>query len=289
MSGRKRIDIIRDGVTPTELRAEGQRAVWRALVSTAASAMQDGVTEPHWIAEISDPRSRLGGQVAVRRGRPVTAAQQRKTLARAWSAAAKWLENAEPAWTREDVTRRLAEIRDVIAHPDAQLHDTHRAILAHAVDVAMSIGTNRPALPRRRIAEATGLRDREVRTALEQMHDAGLLVAEVRGRPGPDPARRRATCYRLPDPARVPIPEPVNRPMGHEAPAHMPMAVEPTDPAHMPMADGVVTVTVAGSPAALVEALRLLAAAPDVEVTPTSSHDVGDANIVPIERGRRAS
>lgn len=102
-------------------------------------------------------------------------------------------------YDREAARERARAVRDWTADAETQLPDAERAILAHAATVALHHGTDRPALPRRGILEATRLGERTIRTALDRMHRAGLLRCEVRGRPGgPATRTRRASCYRLP-------------------------------------------------------------------------------------------
>jgi hypothetical protein len=54
------INLIRDGVSRSKLRAGGDRAVFNALVSTATSAQQRGHTYAEWAALISQVNSALG-------------------------------------------------------------------------------------------------------------------------------------------------------------------------------------------------------------------------------------
>jgi hypothetical protein len=63
------IDLIRDGVRWSKLRAGGDRAVFTALVRTAASAQQRGHTYPQWAELIS----RSAAPSAARPGRPAGA------------------------------------------------------------------------------------------------------------------------------------------------------------------------------------------------------------------------
>jgi hypothetical protein len=68
-----------------------------------------------------------------------------------------------------------------------------------AAQIAVENGTNRPALPRRRLEKETGLGLTAVRTALTRLAGKKLLALEVRGRPaGPGSQKRHANLYRLP-------------------------------------------------------------------------------------------
>lgn len=197
------IDLIVDGVPGYDLAREGDRAVWRALVRTAASAMQRDVTEPEWTAELNKARSTLGRQARLPRSRKErTEVQYGKMLHNAWTAAAKWLtEKAEPAISRDQVLTHITAVENFIADADGALTENQHAVLQYAVTVARKHSTTRPALPRLATAEATGLTERTTRTTIASLVTAGLLVLDVRGWGGKTEAkaRWRANLYRLPD------------------------------------------------------------------------------------------
>jgi len=203
------VDLIRDGVSPIELRAKdgGDRAVWKALVRTAASASQRGQSEQEWAALVTDPASALGGQSKLKHGRKARgAADHAKTLRAAWQTAQKWVTNAPTPIDRDDALHRARAVRDWAADPAVPLDDAERAVLAYAAAFAAQKGTDRPALPRRALMDALGLPERAVRGALGRLHDAGLLTLEVRGKscdPQRPNARRRANLYRLPGAAAM--------------------------------------------------------------------------------------
>lgn len=200
------IDVVRDGLTPAELKGRGDTAVWAALRSTAMSAMQGGYGFPDWCATVLEPRSRLGAQVRVRVGRgdkPRTPEDVHRQLATAWdSAAARVAES--PAWTRDDVLAVVQELRDELADSAHQLTDAEAAVMLHALDVAAERGTTRPALPRHAVVTAcgaVGIGERATRTALQRLLDGGALHLAVKGRPGVGSASGtsgRANLYRLP-------------------------------------------------------------------------------------------
>lgn len=194
------VDLIRDGVRPADLRVGGDRAVWRALVSTAASALQRGHDFTDWAALVTETRSNLGRQMRLKGGtkeRPQRAVE--RTLTKAWETAEKFVSEAPAPFTRDDALAHVALVRDWTADADSPLDDNERAVMAAACVIAERNGTTRPALPRRTVIEGTGLGERTVRTTLDRLHRRGLLVLEVRGRAGGDVSRRRAGLYRLPD------------------------------------------------------------------------------------------
>lgn len=193
------MDLIRDGVPPAALKAGGDRAVWNALVRTAASACQRGQSRTEWEGLLAESRSRLGAQARLKRGRTErTARDYHRVLNNAWARAATWLLTAEPALSIQRIRERADTVTAVAADPEAPLPDAYRAVLAHAANVARRNGTTRPALPRRAVAEATGLTERTARTTLEALHRDGLLRLEVPGRSSSDPRRQRAGLYQLP-------------------------------------------------------------------------------------------
>lgn len=194
------IDLIRTGVPPAELRTSGDRAVYRALVRTAASAHQRGQSFPEWAELVGQAASTLGRQAKLRSsGKEKTRAAYEKTLRNAWDAAGKWLTTAAPALTRDDALAHVAVVRDWVADADSPLDDDERAVMAAACVVAARNGTTRPALPRRALIQETGLGERTVRTVLDRLDARGVLRLEVPGRSGADIGRRRAALYRLPD------------------------------------------------------------------------------------------
>lgn len=199
------VDLIRDGVAPRDLRAEGEKAVWKALVKTAVSAMNRGVDRVEWISLIDEPGSHLGTQARLKRGtKPRTTTEYRRTLERAWAAGRDWLATRPAAFGPVEITDRIRKVRERVENPQAALSDVERVILLYACEFAASRMTDRPALSRRGVMAATGLSERVTRDALDRMADVGLLILEVRGKPGA--TSNRANCYRLPSPDRIPVP-----------------------------------------------------------------------------------
>ena len=196
------IDRIRDGVPAAELRRAGTGAVWKALVSTAASAQQRGWTQPDWTALLDEPQSRLGAQAKVERHKPLPARRYHRTLANAWAAADRWL-TERPTWTRDDILTRIENLRATIA--DLPLADDDRLIMHAAITIAAKNGTTRPALPWRTLAAETGLTQHRVRTGLARLGELRLLVLERRGYGGA--VRRRANLYQLGETVHIPVPK----------------------------------------------------------------------------------
>jgi hypothetical protein len=198
------VDLIRTGVPPSELRTGGARAVYRALVQTAASAHQRGHDFAGWAALVTEARSALGRQLRLKGGtkeRPQRAVE--RDLRGAWEDAEKFVAEAPAAYTRDDALVRVAAVRDWAADAGSPLDDNERAVMAAACRIAERIGTTRPALPRRTLVQETGLGERTVRTTLDRLGRRQLLVLEVPGKAAGDASRRRAHLYRLPDPAAL--------------------------------------------------------------------------------------
>lgn len=190
------VDLIRDGVSKQELRGRGTQAVWNALVRTACSAMQRRWSCDQWATLVNDPRSHLGRQASINKGRPV---DLNKMLVSAWSKAEQWLANKPPPFTREDAIAHAKYVLAWAAHPNVDLPSTVRTVLVFAAEEGIRYGTTRPALPRRLVAEKAGLGERQVRTALTWLERCDLLILDQRGRPaGADALRRRANLYLLP-------------------------------------------------------------------------------------------
>jgi len=131
------IDLVRDGVHPAKLREEGPRAVWHALVRTAASATQRGWDRWEWQELLKEPGSGLGRQAATRDGRrPRTAQAIAKMLDEAWDKGTVWVSEQPPMWTRaqavEQATRRADLVAELAADSAAPLTPSQRAVLAHA-------------------------------------------------------------------------------------------------------------------------------------------------------------
>lgn len=203
-------DLVRDGVSPRDLKAQGGQAVWRALVRTAASAHQRGWDRWEWEAFVCEARSRLGTQARLKDGkRERTDKALSDYLAAAWDQATTWVSEQDAAWTPDDLAEqarvRATAVLAMCADPGADLTDAERAVLAYAATQARTRGWDRVQMARRNVEEATGVGERSVRTALRRLEDRGLLSLDVRGRSG-RPGRvtqdgrpmARANLYRLP-------------------------------------------------------------------------------------------
>jgi hypothetical protein len=186
------IDLIRDGARPGD-------SPWSALLSTANSAICCGWSRAEWIALLQQARSRLGLQIRIEHDRERPKDRVLRDLLKAWSKAEIFLAE-NPPHDRQHFLDQVEEIAAWLQEADlAGLTGPQRVVLAHAVAVARRNGTNRPALPRREIVAATGLGERQVRTALTGLQRRGLLVCEEAGSAaGPGARRRRAALYRLP-------------------------------------------------------------------------------------------
>ncbi len=204
-------DIIRDGVDEADLRADGDRAVWAALVSTAASRMQRSDTQAAWARDVlDDPRTALGRQVKVRaNGKTRTALAVTKMLLNAWTAAETWLATQPPAWGTDDARvaaeERAGQYHALADDPRTDLSPGERKVLHHVADVAAKRGSTRLTMPRRDLMDATGLGLTTLRTALARLEKRGYLTLAERGKPRGKYANRRpqAAVYRL---APLPVP-----------------------------------------------------------------------------------
>jgi hypothetical protein len=201
---RPMIDVIRDGVPPAALkrsRCGGDCAVFRALVSTAASAQLRGWDLWEWEALLSDdPRSQLGRQARIENMRPLNDRRYRKRLQAAWEAAEQWLADRPDRWTSEQIAAHIADVRQFVA--DAPMTEDERAVMVCACDFAAKYGTDRPAMPWRAVRTETGLGPSRTRTILAQLCEIDLLTLARHGgyRSG---GRSKANLYKLPSPAAM--------------------------------------------------------------------------------------
>jgi hypothetical protein len=197
------IDKIRDGVSPNDLAKKGDRAVFNALVSTAASAQMRGWNLWDWEPLILEPKSHLGTQLRLKGGRRArTPMAIHKTLGEAWEKAWEWCTEKAP-WNAAEV-RQVAQERgraakDVAADPDADLTDAERSVLSFAAAQSLDRGLLQVALPVRILIAATGLGLTALRTALKRLETKGLLTLVEAGKPrGPKAKMARANLYALP-------------------------------------------------------------------------------------------
>jgi len=183
------IDLIRDGVPPADLRRDGQRAVWSALFRTAASAAQRGQDGWEWECLLREPSSVLGRQASTRDGQRLkTERSIAKTYAAAWDRATAWVSEQPAKWTKaeaeEQAVCRANLVAELAADPEVMLPQSSRAVLAYAANEARRLTSDRPALPRKEMLEATGLGLTALRTALARLDEMGLLMLAERGRRG---------------------------------------------------------------------------------------------------------
>ena len=208
-----KIDKIRDGVPGAGLCEGGGKAVWSALLSTAASAYQRGWDCWEWQELVLSPSSALGRQVQLRDGRkPQSKMAVQKILDSAWDKATAWTSEQPPPHTRkemaQDARARADALLLVAQDPAWPLLAADRRVLAYACELAKTRGINRVALPWRGVVEGTGVGERSVKNALRRLVRLNLLWLEERGKPGT--YRARAALYAL-------LPVPVNGSVGPPA------------------------------------------------------------------------
>lgn len=195
------IDLIRDGVPPRDLAARGDRAVWTALVKTAASASLRGHDQWEWVDLLQQPKSRLGAQARLQKDRRVRSPLALATyLDEAWETATAWASEQPSQRTWRVDLLNAENLRDLLADPATPIADDERAVLAFAASESLRRESVTPILARRQVATGTGLTERRARTVLDRLTDAGVLRVAQRGRPGaPGSGLARVTTYRLPD------------------------------------------------------------------------------------------
>lgn len=211
------IDKIRDGVARDILRAKGDRAVFGALVSTAASALQRGWSYTEWAGLVLEAASHLGNQARLKNGKERGALRTEKFLTQAWETAQTWLATqAEPRLDRDQMRAEAERRRDqmmlVVADPDNGLQDNDRAVLAYVSNLAAERGTYKVAISRTKLKEDLDINQTAGRNSLQRLCAQGYLELVEKGRPGGERTRRRrANAYsvasQLPATATSPIPE----------------------------------------------------------------------------------
>ena len=218
------IDVIRDGVPKSDLKANGGRAALHELRRTALSAQLHGQDRAEWLALVSDPYNALARQYAMSDGRkPKKALSLHRNLLDIWEKAAEYLSTLPGTWTGEEVAAqahlRADAIDSLVANPHVDLTEPERAVLTYAAQQARERGMLRVALPRRAVMEATNLGERATRTALTGLDWTRLLTLAIPGRGGKARIHRRANIYALAElPAiaayrhRDPVPQPGQRP-----------------------------------------------------------------------------
>jgi hypothetical protein len=194
------VDLARYGVTDSDLRRAGDRAVYNALVRVAMSAVNADWDYGRFAVFIAEPRSNLGQQARLRHGKPVESVRYERMLRAAWTRAAERVEGSQKI-SKLDVDERVRDLRWLIEDADTDLNDAERAVLGHACDIAAKIGTLTPAMPWRAVKEATGLGEKSTKNTLARLTERGLLRVASLGKRGA--GSKVATCYHLPLPEHV--------------------------------------------------------------------------------------
>ncbi len=203
------IDSLRDGVPAAELKSRGDKAVYKTLFGSAASAANRGWDCWEWQSLVLEPKNVLAQQARLKKGRqPRSPVEMTAYLDSVWDAATAWVSKAPSAWSNDDaaaeVERRVSSLTAVLEEPGCGLLDADRRVLAYACGRAVELGTTRVALPKLATAEAVGMGERSTKNSLDRLHKAGLLVLVERGRPGgPSSRQRQANLYELADAERA--------------------------------------------------------------------------------------
>jgi hypothetical protein len=205
------IDLITVGVPAKELARSGHKAVWAALVRTAASAQHHHWSLIDWEYLVLDERRTLGKQVATQGGRQRSPVAVLKQLNKAWDAAWSW-RTQQPPWdtaeAEEQVHERADALLAIAANPDAPLNLVERNILTFAAQQAIQRRNTKVAMPWRTTKKNYQHGQTAIRNAHDRLAVRGLLPLHERGVPsGALATKRRANLYRLPatdDPALAP-------------------------------------------------------------------------------------
>lgn len=310
--------LICEGVPAADLATKrADRAVWTALLRTAASASVRGQHQWEWEDQLLAADSRLGQQARRHgRGKVRSPEQFMALLDKVWTRADQWLEEQDPAKNRDEMreqgNERAHAVLAAVEDPAALLSDAERAVLdviARAVldHNAEGKAFDRVMMPRHRLQPATGLGLTALRTALRRLEGRGLLVLVEKGRPRGAAARQkaRANVYGLPTRAALysavrPIGVPED---GSVVPAALvcgaPTSERPGAPAQVCSAPSpatgpeaqMVTLTLSAPDAEqLAAALALVRREVDVQVRAAPAEAAGlPANVTPLAVRRKAS
>lgn len=202
---RQYVDLLTSGISKQELKASGDRAVDRALMRTALSAVGRGWARGDWLCLIQDPRCTLAQQAKLHNGRPRGDEKHARYLGDIWERALK----AHRPQGKGDKRVFAAEAESLIREWDAWLTE-HPAsldnidvlIVCAFLDKIASVGSRRVAYGRQRLLDETQLPEYDLRQRLDILHADKLLECVERGVPsGPYSTHRRANVYVLCDPA----------------------------------------------------------------------------------------
>lgn len=154
------IDLIADGVPLGDLRRKGHRAVYNAMVRTAASAQQRGWSRVQWEALIEERALGMQNRTDAG-GRPVNPKAARRRLWKAWDAAAEWLDDQEAPWSDNAARQRVHDLAEALTtatlDEDNDLTPSERRLLAHVAAVAATRGSDRLTLARGNRDSRTGV------------------------------------------------------------------------------------------------------------------------------------
>jgi hypothetical protein len=201
---RPAIDLVRDGVDSRTLDAEGDRAVWGALLSTAESWHLRGSTFIDWAGTLDEPQSNLGRQAKIvsKTQRPRTRAGYERLLRKVWTKAEHYLATGPPLRTADDFradAKMLGETLDLAPDVD-ELTGADRRMLRYVLTLAEQHGTRSPCVPCRPAADALGITPMTASRTLRRLVEAGWLDLAEQGVPrGPSAVGPpRASRYAVP-------------------------------------------------------------------------------------------
>lgn len=201
LSGRI-IDLIRDGAPIDAIKSHGHDpAVWSALVSSAMSAVNRGWSAPDFVTLVLEPKSHLGSQASLKKGKNRGRAQTTRLVYDAWDRAQENVKSS-PAWTAGDLHQRAQERQARSAHALKQvgLTEAEQLVMRHVARRLSEAGSLQRAISRQDFIDETGLGKTALETAQRRLMTRGLLVQIERGAPsGPKAGKRRAHVWALPD------------------------------------------------------------------------------------------
>lgn len=197
------VDVILDGLPAQE--AFDHRRVWGAYVGVAMSAYRRGWTEAEFVAQASDPSSRLWMQLMTRRnGRRTSMPAAYRAVRKAWHvgvANARDVGCRTADELRADAVERAYLWDERLKRGDDNLSVTEKAVMAYVIAETERRQMLRVTCPGRAVAEYAQTSHRTAARMLSALADKGLLVLHSPGRRGKE-GKGRAAIYALTDPER---------------------------------------------------------------------------------------
>lgn len=151
------LDLLTDGVRVDDVNTLNSEVV-KAVRTIMLSAHRTGMDWRYLRSLLTDTdKRRLARQiVAGFGGRQVSPAQRNAFLQKHWDSTAK-VAASRPAWDRDYALAFVEFARETFGLDESKMHPKKRSVITVVMDLAVELGTTRPAVPSRTVADRTGL------------------------------------------------------------------------------------------------------------------------------------